>query len=138
MSASYDQVVAAHRLFCALIERDIPWDMQRLYPWEAFLCKFTTDELRMVVDWIKSRKKQHKPARELTFRSLISGPCALQWFAEDKAQALAELRQRPTPRARALASIGRQEPERKAVRADVVLERTALAEKLRQWKQANL
>lgn len=107
-----------HDLYVTLTGFEIRWGVDRLYPWELFALRFGEDDLRLVIKWIKGRHATGKPARSLTFRSLISGPGSLDYFEEDLCQAKAELRtrkQQGDPNRRAvLAATGRPAADRPA------------------------
>ena len=78
-----------HSLYCKLAGRDLPMSMGNLFAWEKFSLRFTGDDLRVVMKYIQKLAGEHKPHRSLIFRSLISGPESLDYFAEDLAEAKA-------------------------------------------------
>jgi hypothetical protein len=106
-----------HSLYQELTDLSLPWVATHLFSWECFCLRFTDDDLRLVVRWIKDRKRNGRPAREFTFRGFIAGPSSLDFFAEDLAQAKSEARiPRKTERDRVLAQVGRVEPVRDTAR----------------------
>ncbi len=86
------QPEAMHRLYCELCNISLEWTHGRRYPWELMCLRFTEDDLRLVVRWIQRQTRKGQPARHLTFRTFIAGPCAVEYFEEDLGQARAESR----------------------------------------------
>ena len=127
-----------HSLYQEQCNLSLPWVMSYLFPWELFCLRFSDDDLRLVVRWIKDRKRNGRPARDFTFRNFIAGPSSLDFFAEDLAQAKAESRTPlPTPRSRALEAIGRPVPVADKVRStgQILAERAKMALMLRKFRE---
>jgi len=117
---TFREAESLHALYNELVgTMGVPWTMQRLLAWECFGLQFTAEDLKLVVAFIKRRQVAKRPCRSLNFRSLISGPNALDWFAEDLSEARTEQlvrnkireQQGPIARNHALLSIGRPMPE---------------------------
>lgn len=120
-----------HDLYVKLSGFPLDWSVKRIFAWECYCLRFTEDDLRIVIKFIKDKSSRGRPARSLTFRSLISGPDSLDFFEEElhEARALAR-REPPTPRAKLLASVGRPEvePDRVKSAAQILAESKALAD----------
>jgi len=84
-----------HSLYQELTNLSLPWTMQMLFPWEKFCLRFTDDDLRLTIRFIKDEKRKGNPVRSFNFRTFISGPDSLNFFAEDLAQARAYARIAP-------------------------------------------
>jgi hypothetical protein len=92
-----------HSLYQELTDLSLPWVASHLFSWECFCLRFDDSDLRLVVQFIKDRKRMGRPSREFNFRSFIAGPSSLDFFAEDLAQAKAEQRvHKPTFRDRVM------------------------------------
>lgn len=130
-----------HAQYKALTGLDVPYTMQTHFMWESWLASgFTEPDLACVIRYLKSKIKDGKrPKESLLPRNLIQ---RTDFFGEDLAIARAEARNThtPTPRERILAQSGRSsdEPKDAAQRVRSILERTKLAEMLKQWKAENL
>lgn len=115
-----------HNLYVKLTDLPILWSTDRRYAWELFCLRFTEDDLRTVIAFLKGKRSRGQPARSLSFRSLISGPGSLDYFEED----LAEARARRIPvvdqgKASVLRATGRNgEPQAEAVPIAQVIGRT--------------
>lgn len=100
-----------HALYCKLIHQDLPWRSDYRWPWELFALEFTEDDLRLVINYLNSKKARGRPVRSFIFRGFISGPSSIAFFSEDLSEAKAMSRSpRPTPRTAILAASGRPEP----------------------------
>src|SRR6185295_17265726 len=97
-----------HALYQWLTDRDVAMTMQDHYRWSQYKAHgWDESHLQLVIPFIKLRIKHRRRFEEsLRLHNLIDP----DRFADALADAIAELRQRPTPRAKALQSIGRQEP----------------------------
>jgi len=121
---TYKEIQSTHELYCKLSGLDVAWHMDRLWPWEKWSTRFTDNDLRIVVRFIKDNHRMGKPARSLTFRNFISGPQSLEFFEEDLAEARARSRATrvDTDRASVLRATGRPElPETPVRTAEDVL-----------------
>jgi hypothetical protein len=97
-----------HSLYCRLCGFDLPWRSDYLFPWEKVCCRFSQDDLKLVIKFIQEKQRMKKPARSLNFRTFIAGPSSLNDFAFDLSEARARARQsRPTARDRVLEATGR-------------------------------
>jgi len=128
-----------HQAYVSETGYDIKWDASRVFAWELFSLRFTKEDLILVIRWIKKQKRLGNPARELMFRSLISGWNALSSFEEDLQRAKADARiPRYAPgKADVLRATTRPDAptpstERKA--GDVLKASDALA-KFREWRE---
>lgn len=81
-----------HHLYVKLTALPIVFGSDRRFAWELFCLRFTEDDLRTVIAFLKEKKAKRQPARSLSFRSLISGPGSLSYFEEDLAEARATRR----------------------------------------------
>jgi hypothetical protein len=88
-----DRIPELHRIYCQLTHIPLPYTASHWWPWESFLNRFTEDDLRLVVKFMNNLKSRGKPVRQFTFRSFISGPNSLDYFAEDLAESRAWARQ---------------------------------------------
>ena len=124
-----------HNLYQELTGLSLPWTMQMLFPWEKFCLRFTDDDLRLTIRFIKDEKRKGNPVRSFNFRTFISGPDSLNFFAEDLAQARAYARIPPvTPRDKILAASGRSKPDRENVRTpDQVIAAAEAFKKFREY-----
>ena len=115
---NYDQIQQTHQLYCNLTGLNLEFDMRRLHPWELFCLKFTDDDLRIVIRFIKDNQRMGKPTRSLNFRNLIAGPDSLSFFEEDLQEAKARNRATrvDTDRASVLRATGRSETPETPVR----------------------
>lgn len=99
-----------HAQYRALTGLDVPYTMQTHFMWESWLAAgFIEPDLACVVRYLKAKIKDGKrPKESLLPRNLIQ---RTDFFGEDLAIARAETRNEhtPTPRQRALDSIGRSE-----------------------------
>ncbi len=113
----------------------LEFDMRRLHPWEAFCLKFSDEDLKIVVRFIKDKERMGKPTRSLTFRNFISGPESLEFFEEDLCEARARNRATrvDTDRASVLRATGRSDTPEKPVRsaADIMAGDAAFKEFLK-------
>lgn len=137
---TYDQIQVTHQLYCSLTGLNLPFSINQLYAWEMFCSRFTDDDLRTVVKFVKDRIKNGRPARSFTFRNFISGPNSLDFFAEDLCEAKAEARQKPSSPARVavLKASGRPPvPSKKIMTPAEIMEQSKImAESLRAFRES--
>lgn len=121
---SYKEIQTTHELYCTLTGLFIPWEMRRLWNWEQFCLKFSDDDLRIVIKFIKDKVRMGKPARSFTFRNFIGGPESISFFEEDLAEAKARNRatRKDPERTAVLRATGREENHTRPARtsADVI------------------
>lgn len=126
-----------HRVYVQETCMELDFSMSRLWAWELWSAKFSEQDLRDVIRFNKSKGNR---GRNLNFRNLISGPCAIEFAEEDLAELRAK-RRAPivTNRDKVLAASGRPQEKVSVVKmaAQVMADTKALAE-FRAWKEANL
>lgn len=126
---NYDSI---HSVYCSITNRPVLYDTRKFFAWQAWQAMgWTEEDLRLVVAFILRRIKTGKRRPEsLRFTLLIEDHSR---FEDDVLDARMEARQsqnQPTPRARALSSVGRTEPEPERCRSvdSIMAESKALAE----------
>lgn len=126
---TYDQVKETHLLYCKLTGLNLPLQMNQLWAWEKFCLRFTDDDLRLVIRFIRDKLRDRKPARSFTFRNFIAGPNSLDFFDEDLQEARARYKFKPidSGKVSVLKASGRAVPEQRTVMPVVqVMEQHAL------------
>lgn len=129
-----------HAVFCSGTGREIKFTMQKYFQWEHWAANgWTAADLKMVIDFIKRKiKAGERRAESLRFDNLLE-PAR---FEEDLVDARGWNRKPKIDQARkrTLESTGRRgEPPQPAPEtAGQVLERTKLAQQLKEWKEKNL
>lgn len=81
-----------HTIYVQLTGLQIAWGASRRYAWEIFCLKFSEDDLRLLVGFLKWKQSKRMPTRSLNFRSLIAGPGSVAYAEEDIAEARATKR----------------------------------------------
>lgn len=136
---SYNQIKETHQLYCNLTSIQLPWQLNQLYAWELFCSRFSDEDLKLVVRFIKDKQFRGRPARSFTFRNFISGPNSLDYFAEDLAEAKAHFRgTRVDPdRASVLRATHRPEYSEKppASVVDIMKEHATMASLLKNFRE---
>lgn len=131
-----ENYASLHRAYQNATGRQVELTMPDHFRWHEFHSRgWTEADLRLVVAFIQRRiRDKRRYPESLRLHNLID-PAR---FADDLLDAKAEQRQpRPTPRQAVLRAVGRQEPEPdRCVSAGQALERTKLAERLRQWRES--
>ena len=119
-----------HAVYVRITNRPVIYDTRKYFAWQSWLAMgWTEADLRLVVAFILRRIKEGKRWQEsLRFGNLIENH---ERFADDLIDAkMAERQVKPTPRAKLLASVGREEvlPDRVKSAASIIAESKALAD----------
>lgn len=140
MTDSTPKLKVLHSLYCSLTGRAVTFDMPALYRWEQWSARgWTEKDLELVVKFLK-KKIELGARKQESFR--LHNLIDVARFEDDLVDARGQQRKPKVNRARTrvLEQTGRsgESPEQPAEAAGAVLERTKLAQQLKEWREKNL